>query len=147
MYRTLMILMTAVFLSGCDFIPFSGGKLDGDIKPIPDGWPEVTEADVIEIETNPNEPYSVKLWVIVMDDKPYIHAGANRATWVEHLESNPELILGHEGSLYELAAVRVTNDAEFKALREIYKDKYGNYPRNSNIGEIYLYRLEPRTST
>ena len=144
MYRTFLILITLTLLQGCDFIPFSGGKLEGVVKPIPMGWPEVTGADVIEIETNPTDPYSVKLWVIVMNNVPYIHAGANRATWVEHLEVNPDLILGHDGSLFELTAKRVTDDAEFKALREIYKEKYGNYPRNSNIGEIYLYRLEPR---
>ena len=62
-----------------------------------------------------------------MDDKPYIHAGANRATWVEHLESNPELILGHAISLCP-AAVRVTNDAEFKALRKSTKASTATIP-------------------
>lgn len=144
MLKIAALLTGLLCLTACDFIPFSGGKLQGEIKVIPKGWPEVTKADIIEIETNAQEPYSVKLWVVVLNDKPYIHAGANRATWVEHLEMNPELILGHDGALYELRAVRVTDDTEFKALREIYKAKYGNYPRNSNIGEIYLYRLEPR---
>ncbi len=144
MHKLLLTMFFSLLLTGCDFIPFAGGKLAGETKPIPKGWPDVTTAEVIEIETNPSDPYSVKLWVIVMNDYPYIHAGANRATWVEHLEVNPELILGLEGALYELQAKRVTDMNEFAELREIYKDKYGNYPRNSNLNEIFLYRLEPR---
>ncbi len=144
MYKPAVTIFLSLVLAGCDFIPFAGGKLPGEVKAIPDGWPAVTSAEVIEIETNPSEPYSVKLWVIVMNNHPYIHAGANRATWVEHLEQNPELILGHNGSLYELKAERVMDMNEFTELSEIYKDKYGNYPRNSNLNEIYLYRLEPR---
>ena len=144
MSKTLILLVLSMALASCDFVPFSGGKLSGEIMPIPDGWPEVTNAEVIEIETNPSEPYSVKLWVVVVDDKPYIYAGANRAKWVEHLEQSSDLILGHNGALYELSAIRVTDNGEFNTLREIYKEKYGNYPRNSNLNEIYLYRLESR---
>lgn len=144
MFKPALLVIFTFLIASCDAIPFSGGKLQGEVKPIPDGWPEVTQEEVIEIQTNPTDPYSVKLWVVVMNNHPYIHAGANRATWVEHLEQNPELILGHDGSLYELSAVRVTDMEEFNELREIYKDKYGNYPRNSNLNEIYLYRLDAR---
>ena len=143
--RPLLLGLTLILtLSGCDMIPFSGGKLEGEIKPLPEDWPLIRDANVIQIETNPAAPYSVKLWVVVMNNTPYIHAGANRATWVEHLEANPNLKLGYEGALYELKAVQVTDELEFNQLREIYKEKYGNYPRNSNLSEIYLYRLEPR---
>lgn len=131
-------------ISACS-LPFSGGKLEGALTPIPDAWVAVTDADVIQIETNPQAPYSVNLWVTVMDNVPYIHAGANRATWVEHLEENPELLLGHEGFLYEVEAQRVTSQEELERLSEPYKAKYGNYPRNMNIDEIYLYRLLPRS--
>ena len=54
------------------------------------------------------------------------------------------MVLGHEEKLYELVAQRVTSPEEFTRLSEIYKTKYGNYPRNPDIKEVYLYRLEPR---
>ena len=139
-----MALTFCLLISGCAFIPFSGGKLDGTITPIPDSWSGIAAVDIIQIETNPSEPYSVKLWITVMDNVPYIHAGANLATWVEHLQVNSELRLENAGKLYELKAERVTSAEEFKRLGEIYNAKYGNYPRNPNIKEAYLFRLLPR---
>jgi len=137
-------LTFCLVISGCAFIPFSGGKLDGTITPIPDSWSNIADVDIIQIETNPSEPYSVKLWITVMDNVPYIHAGANLATWVEHLQINPELRLENDGKLHELRAERVTSADEFKRLSAIYNAKYGNYPRNPNIDEAYLFRLLPR---
>tara|TARA_R110002110_G_scaffold405258_1_gene624289 strand:- start:44 stop:451 length:408 start_codon:yes stop_codon:yes gene_type:complete len=130
-------------LTACS-LPFSSGALEGTVTPVPETWADIVDADVIQIETQPADPYSVNLWITVMGNVPYIHAGANRATWVEHLEENPQLLLGHEGALYELEAERVTSSAELDRLSEVYKAKYGNYPRNMNIDEIYLYRLLPR---
>lgn len=140
----LAVLLVAAALSGCEYIPFSGGKLEGQIEVPQPGWPEITEAEIIQIQTNPSEPYSVKLWVAVVNGKPYIHAGKNLATWVEHLEKNPELLLGFNHKLYELQAFRVTSQEEFNQFASVWEAKYGNPPRNLDITEVYAYRLEPR---
>jgi len=137
-------IFCSLLIAGCAFIPFSGGKLEGAITPIPSEWSNITGVDIIQIETNPSDPYSVKLWITVMDNVPYIHAGTNLSTWVEHLQVNPELLLENDGKLYKLKTERVTSADEFKRLGEVYKTKYGNYPRNLNIQEVYLYRLLPR---
>ena len=141
---TSVALTFLLVVVGCAFIPFSGGKLDGTVTPIPDTWANIAAVDIIQIETSPSEPYSVKLWVTIMDNVPYIHAGDNLATWVEHLQVNPELLLENDGALYELKAERVTSSDEFKRLGVIYNTKYVNYPRNPNIDEAYLFRLLPR---
>ena len=110
----------------------------------PADWSTIADAEVIQLETNPDEPYSVNLWVIEMDGSLYVHAGANRATWVEHIESSPQVRLASDGKIYELYASRVTSADEFTRFSEIYKGKYGNYPRNLNIDEVYVFRLTPR---
>ncbi len=107
-------------------------------------WTEVASAEVIELETNPADPYSVKLWIIGMGPNLYVHAGANRATWVEHIEQDANVRLLIEASLYELSAVRVENAEEFAAFADLYEVKYGNRPRNENVTEAYLFRLLPR---
>ena len=137
-------LAALLILGGCDLIPFSGGALSGNLTAAPEDWTQVASADVIELETNPAEPYSVKLWIIGMGPDLYVHAGANRATWVEHIEQDPQVRLLIEDSLYELRAVRVESAEEFSAFAAVYEEKYGNRPRNENVNEAYLFKLLPR---
>lgn len=140
--RHVLFAGLALIISGCGYIPFSGGKLDGTPSPNPADWTEVAAADVIELETNPTDPYSVKLWIVGMGPRLYVHAGANRTTWVEHIEVEPKVRVLIEGKLYDLRAIQVHDQAEFAAFAAAYESKYGNRPRNENIAEIYLYRLE-----
>ena len=138
------LLLLLGLLAGCDLIPFSGGALSGNLTEPPADWTDVARPEIIELETNPAEPYSVKLWIIDMGPDLYVHAGANRATWVEHIEQDPNVRLLIEESLYELRAERVESAEEFAAFAEVYELKYGNRPRNENVNEAYLFRLLPR---
>ena len=110
------------------------------------GRQAVASADVIQLETNSQAPYSVKLWIIGDGPNLYVHAGANRATWVEHMEVDPSVRVLIDGALYELRAQRVTTQTEFDAFSDLYEVKYGRRPRNENVGEAYLFRLLPRSA-
>ena len=124
-----LLMLLCVLLSGCDLIPFSGGELSGSLTtPLAD-WTEAASKEVIELETNPAEPYSVKLWVIGNGPDLYVHAGANRATWVEHIEQDANVRLLIDDSLYELRAVRVESAKEFADFANVYEAKYGSRPR------------------
>jgi len=142
--KNVLLLILALMLSGCDMIPFSSGALSGTPTEPPADWTDAASPEVIELETNPVEPYSVKLWIIGMGPGLYVHAGANRATWVEHIEQDPNVRVLIGASLYELRAVRVESAEEFAAFAEVYEVKYGNRPRNENVDEAYLFRLMPR---
>ena len=133
-----------LLLAGCEYIPFSGGQLQGKITPLPAQWTDVASPNVIELETNPASPYSIKLWIIGDGPNLYVHAGANRATWVAHIESDPNVRVLIEEALYELHAERVASQSEFDAFSDLYETKYGNRPRNENVNEAYLFRLLPR---
>lgn len=141
LWPTLALL---VLLGGCEYIPFSSGQLQGTAAPVPTSWTEVASPNVIELETNPAAPYSVKLWIIGDGPNLYVHAGANRATWVEHMETDPRVRVLIDEALYELRGERVTTQAEFDAFSDLYETKYGNRPRNENVAEAYLFRLLPR---
>ncbi len=144
MRMRLLIILILLFTTGCDLIPFSSGQLEGTLTPPPSDWSEVAKADVIQLETQPNDPYSVKLWVIGEGPDLYVHAGANRANWVEHIDVDPNVRLLIGEALYELQAQRVETQSEFDAFADVYELKYGNRPRNENVGEAYLFRLRPR---
>lgn len=140
-----LVAATLAFLSGCNYIPISGGKLDGELTEPPVDWTEAAAEKIIRLETNPSDPYSVKLWILGVGPDLYVHAGANRTTWVEHIEADPNVRVLIGDKLYELRAERVTSQEEFDAMAIPYKAKYGNAPRNPDINEAYLFRLLPRT--
>jgi hypothetical protein len=143
--KTILIALAAVVtLTGCDFIPFSGGKLEGKLAQAPADWAAIARPDVIRLETQPSDPYSVKLWIVGKGPLLYVHAGANRAAWVEHIEADANVRLLIDGNLYELVAERVTDPGEFDAFGDLYEAKYGHRPRNEDVDQAYLFRLGAR---
>jgi hypothetical protein len=123
---------------------FPGGPLDGDTAAAPRDWAFTKDVSTIQLETSPADPYSVNLWAIGLGDALYVHAGANRSTWVENLEADPSVRVRIDGTIYLLSAARVESQAEFDAFANAYEAKYGTRPRNESVTEVYLYRLTSR---
>lgn len=142
----LFFLLLAVPLTGCErpFVLLPGGALEGPTVPAPASWAFTDEVKTVQLETRPAEPYSVNIWVIALDPHLYVHAGASRSAWVEHLEADPNARVRVGDTLYELTAVRVTEQAEFDRFSDAYEAKYGRRPRNENVAEAYLFRLGAR---
>ncbi|MGA0839677.1 MAG: DUF2255 family protein [Pseudomonadales bacterium] len=144
--RRLVAILTLTLVGGCsgDWIPFSGGMLEGTIVPASEGIPVAGSEDVVRIETQPTDPYSVNLWVIALDDDLYVHAGDNHTTWIQHLEVDPSARVGYQTSIIEVIAERVTDQPTFDRFRSAYEDKYGVSTRLEDIDQVYLYRLSAR---
>jgi hypothetical protein len=142
----LLALVLSASLAGCSrpFLLLPGGALDGETVPVPPSWSFTDEIDTVQLETQPADPYSVNIWATAVGDFVYIHAGANRSTWVEHIEADPNVRLQVGGAIYELAAARVAEQAEFDRFSDAYEKKYDRRPRNENAAEVYLFRLGPR---
>lgn len=122
-----------------------GGELSGSVAPAPTDWGFIDEISTIQLETLPADPYSINVWAVGIGDRLYVHAGANRARWVEHLTEDPNARVRVDGTIHPVVAVRVEDPAEFAAFADAYQKKYGMRPRNENVAEVYLYRLEART--
>jgi hypothetical protein len=134
-----------LLLLGCGpFLVIPGGELSGGVAEVPSDWGFTKDIDTIQLETRPSDPYSVNIWATGVGKDLYLHAGANRANWVEHIEDDPRVRIRIEDKLYELRATRVENAAEFKVFADAYDQKYGLRPRNENVAEVYLMRLEAR---
>ena len=121
-----------------------GGALEGKEVAVPTSWTFSDDVSTVQLETNPADPYSVNIWAVGIEDRLYIHAGANRTTWVEHLEADSAVRVRIEDDIYPLRSARVTEQSEFDAFAEVYEEKYGNRPRNEDVGEAYLFRLVAR---
>ena len=136
-------LLLLVLLAGCEYLPFGQGPLEGQVVANPNDWTEVGKVEIIQLETNGTDgPYSVNLWIANIEGTLHVFAGDNLSDWVANIQSDPNVRLGVNGSIYELMATRETSAEKFG---QEWKNKYGNRPRNENVDETYLYRLTPRS--
>jgi hypothetical protein len=133
-------------LAACNgpFVLLHGGALEGSTVATPESWAFTDDVKTVQLETLPADPYSVNIWVIAIGDDLYIHAGANRSTWVENIEADPNVRLRVNDSIYELVASRVESQEEFDRFSDAYEQKYGRRPRNGSVAKAYLFRLGPR---
>jgi hypothetical protein len=146
------VLLTALCLlltaptAGCGrpFLLLPGGALEGETVAVPPSWSFTDAVSTVQLETRPADPYSVNIWATAAGDSLYVHAGANRSTWVEHIEVDPNVRLRVGDSIYELVAARVVAQEEFDRFSDAYEKKYDRRPRNENASEAYLFRLGPR---
>jgi hypothetical protein len=142
----MLFLCSSLAIGGCGgpFVLFPGGALEGQTAAVPESWAFTDEVDTIQLETNPAEPYSVNIWMIAIDPNLYVHAGDNRAQWIENMEADPKVRLQVTDSIYELTAARVESQGVFDRFADAYEKKYGRRPGNENVSEAYLFRLAAR---
>jgi hypothetical protein len=142
----LFVLVSSVAAVGCGkpLLLLPGGALDGTPTAVPESWSFTDAVETVQLETRPADPYSVNIWVTAADEALYVHAGANRSTWVEHIEADPKVRLRVNDSIYELSASRVVDQGEFDRFSDAYEKKYGRRPRNESVTEAYLFRLAAR---
>ena len=139
----LFALCALVMLASCrPLLIFPGGKLVGSVSTAPASWTVIDDVKTIQLETAPQDPYSVNIWAIGMGSILYVHAGTNRTTWVENMEANPIVRVQAADKLYQLRAARVKDKAEFARFSDAYEQKYGKRPRNEDVSQAYLFRLE-----
>lgn len=134
-------LLIVAMVSACSYVPFSGGSLDGVPTEALTDWRTLAEIDIIQLETRPEDPYSVKLWVIAQEHHLYVYAGDNYSQWAQNIDANPKVRLQADNALFALDAARVTNQDEFRAFADTWLDKYGSDRREANVADVYLYRL------
>jgi hypothetical protein len=142
---SVMALWSLLLVMGCGpVLVLPGGELEGLAAPAPNDWAFSDEVSTIQLETRPSDPYSVNIWAVGIGPRLYVHAGANRSTWVEKMEANPDVRVRVDDKLYDLRASRVEEQDEFTRFSDAYQEKYGTRPRNENVGEAYLFALKAR---
>ena len=103
-YPLIILLTLLVSISGCAYVPFSAGKLKGTPTEALADWREIASISIIQLETNPEQPYSVNIWMVAEQARIYVFAGDNYAQWVQNIESNQSVRLQAEEKVYDLRA-------------------------------------------
>ena len=152
--RLRLILIPMLALLACGSIgPIPGGELKGDLVTAPpEDWSFLDEEHTIELETRPDDPYSVNVWIARHAGNPYVPTSliagvedpAERA-WVQHVLDDPRVRIRVAGKLYPRRAVRVENAAEAEAARAVLIAKYEVEPSDDQQEtRAWIFRLEPR---
>ena len=142
--RTIFVLLTLALLGcGGPVAVFPGGTLAGPVKSTPQSFGFASDAGTIQLETRPEDPYSVNIACAVVGDTLYVSAGDNKSRWVENMEANPMVRLRIDGDVYELRAQRVTDDAEMRAFADEWtKHSWARDP--TTLDEAWVYSMHAR---
>ena len=144
--RSLLLAACVVVLAGCEgpmgFM--SGGALEGEVTTPPEIWALDSDSSLAQLETRPEEPYSINLAYVQLDGRLYVYAGNTRTHWVQHIEQKPLVRIRIDESVYPMRAVRVLDATENEAFAEAWASRsvFQRDPRQ--FDEVWLYRLENR---
>jgi len=143
--RFLLLATGLLGLVGCGgpVLVFPGGALEGPVAPAPESFAFARDAGTVQLETRPEEPYSVNVNGTVVGEAFYVSAGGSASRWVRHIQADPRVRVRIGGTIYALRAERVTDAAELDAFAEAWlQNRWARDPRQ--FDEAFVYRLEPR---
>lgn len=143
---SLLLLTLTTGLAGCDepFIVMSGGALTGEVSVPPADWTPFNDVDVVQLETRPEDPYSVNVWVIAKGPDIYVATGEGDTRWSKILDSEPDVRLRIGDKIYPLTAHRVLDQKEKAAIGAEYVKKYDVDDDHNWIQTGQLFRLDRR---
>jgi hypothetical protein len=124
-----LALFASALCLGCGgpFLVIPGGELSGDVvqERVTD-WCFVTD-HFIDLETRPDDPYSVELNYFVRDGLLYVDPAEGRK-WLENIRADPRVRARFGGRIYPLRAVLVGRPGELEGFD----------------ADRFVYRLDPR---
>ncbi len=144
-FRTLAPLLVAAAI-GCNgpFVLLPGGALDGETRPSPADWTFAGDYGTCQLETRPEDPYSVNIAFTVLGGRLYVNAGDTETRWVNNMGANPLVRLRLDGAIYELRAERVTDPEEIAAFGRAWTSQSMFRRDPAALDEVWIYRLVPR---
>jgi len=142
----LMCILAWPLLAACNGPTFvtPGGALAGEVKPTPSDWEFATEFGTVQLETNPDDPYSVNISCVVMEGRLYAYAGESYTQWAENIEKNANVRYRMDGVVYELRAERVVGKEEIAAFGEAWTAKGAFLQDPTQFPEVWLFELVAR---
>ena len=143
--RLVSLLLLHVVL-GCSgpVMLLPGGSLTGESTPAPSDWVFAGDYGTVQLETRPEDPYSVNVAFTVVDGEIYLNAGNTETRWVKNMTQNPLVRLRMDGRLYDLRAERVTGAAEIAAFAEAWTGQSMFRRDPAKLDKVWIYRLVAR---
>lgn len=129
MRTCLLSLVLVCFAAGCGgpMLLLPGGELSGDVveEPVAD-W-SFADDTFVDLETRPDDPYSVELNYFVRDGQLYVDPAEGRA-WLDHIRADPRVRVRFGDKIYGATAVLVGEPGQLPDFDE----------------DRFVYRLDSR---
>ena len=142
--RLSTVFALILLLTACTdpLISIPGGRLSGEAASVPAKWTSVP--DVVQVEFRPDDPYSINIWAVVTDGALYI--ATQDARWVPMIEANPEVRFRVDEKVYEMKAVRVTDETRAQTIGKTYEQKYDyTMDADQSLASADVFQLVPRS--
>jgi hypothetical protein len=107
--------------------------------------------DVIELETRPDDPYSVNVWVVSFEGDAYVStsllAGVDdpdARRWVQYVKADPRVRVAIEGLVFPARLTEITaDDVDPQRIYRAFVAKYPQIDTTKPPGAIY-FRIDRR---
>ena len=141
-----LAVVLAFLTQGCNGPVFvlPGGSLDGEVRATPADWSFAGDYGTVQLETRPDDPYSVNIAYTVVDGRLYINAGDTETQWVKNMDGDPRVRLRLDGALYELRAERIADEGEIAVFGKAWTDQSMFRRDPTELDPVWLYRLVAR---
>ena len=146
MTRTALCLVGLLLLAGCEepFIVFAGGELSGEVEHPPDTWTVFDSHSTVQLETQPDDPYSINIWCASVAGDLYVATGEDGTSWTEHIARHPHVRMRAGATIYELEARLVNNAAERGNVSQAFASKYDMDESDNWVMQAMIFRLDRR---
>lgn len=125
----LLVLLTSLLVISCGgpFLVFPGGRLSGEVvsERVSD-W-SFAEDRFVDVETRPDDPYSIELNYVIKEGNLYIDPAEGRR-WLDYIRADPNLRVRFGDKIYPVKAVLVGKPGELEGFDS----------------DRFIYRLESR---
>ncbi len=154
--RYILTFIALMTIAGCSnpMGPFSGGRLSAPESATPfTNWSHIANVDTVFVETRPDDPYSVQTWCISVDEQLFIptslilgDSDATARTWVQNVESNGQVRVQIDDTVYPMQAMRITDKELHARVLSAFQAKYaGELPEvDEHASRAWIYGLKAR---
>ena len=144
MRRSSFVLLLCPLLACGPLVTIPGGTLSGEIAPVPDDWSFSDAVETVQLETRPEDPYSVNVWGVAVGRDFYVAAGESSNAWARHIANDDRVRLRIEGKIYELRAERDDTPETRARFLTAAKAKYDFEPDPEETSDAVLFQLVSR---
>ena len=138
--------MCSLILAACNepFVLAAGGALEGPLAEAPSTWELDKDSALAQLETQPNDPYSINFTYVQLNGRLYAYAGDTKTNWADNIEKNPLVRVRLQNKIYPARAIRVTGREELNNFASVWSSLSVFQRDPLQFEEIWLYRLEAR---
>lgn len=135
----LSIFLSALTACGQPLLVIPGGRLSGEPAAENVDWRNLP--NTIQVELRPNDPYSINLRIVAIDQDLFIGTANANSKWAREVVTNPLVRISVDNKIYALEAYAVNDTERRSQILQVYKEKYGLNTNKQKIQQMLLFEL------